>query len=289
MTPQPCPYDPLGVSLADLSGAEVVRHCEMLAAPIVADGTVTLTVRGREGPSRLSFAGATRLKLSPTGPRRHRSLVEYTDTLEAGRAVDVLGRRTDSGFQPLAFWCSARYHRQRMNGSRKPDCEFVLTLASAAKDERIAARHLQRLGHELRGEAVEDTRPYTVVLAAARGGRVGKADLKCAHCGLRLEVKGRPNDCKLRFSDSPSRRFADENRPQDYQVMVMRHETVRVFSNADIIDDWAQATPAGNGVDRWVEFSQEWGRSRECLPPACTGPRVDAGADDPDAGAGDPR
>lgn len=264
-----CSYAPLGLDLPDLSGAELFCAREMLTEPEGADQAVVLTVRGREGPSRLSFDAATRLRLSHSGRRQYNNLIEYAGALEIGRAIDVLGRRTDQDFQPLAFWCSARYDGQRMSGSRKPDCEFVLILASAAKDERIVARRLQSLGHELRGEAIEDTRPYTVVLAASRGGRVGRADLECVRCGLRFEVKGRPNDCKLRFSDSTNRKFADENRPEDFQVMVMRHKTIRVFRNADIISDWAKATHHGDTFDRWVEFPHGWGQARECPPPPC--------------------
>ena len=95
-------------------------------------------------------------------------------------------------------------------------------LAGGAKDERIAARFLRALGHDVKGAAVDEKRPYFVTLAASLGGRTKQADLECTRCGAGFEVKGRPNDSKLHFSHSTARTFAQENRPQDFQVLVER-------------------------------------------------------------------
>jgi DNA-directed RNA polymerase subunit RPC12/RpoP len=265
------PHDPLGVGIPDLLGVEVVRDRELLAEPEVVGGAVNLEVPGSKGVrARLSFAGATPLTLATSGSRQRYALARYAEVLEVGRTIDVLGRRrTPQAFQPLAFWCSACYDGPRRHGRIKPDCEFVLILASAAKDERIVARRLQPLGHHLRGEAVEERSPYLVVISARRGGRDAKADLECTRCGVRFEVKGRPNDSKLRFSHSPKRTFAQENRRQDFQVIVERHRTIRVFRNADIIDDEKHAIPGEDKMDSWIEYPSHWGESHECGLPPC--------------------
>jgi hypothetical protein len=257
------PYDPLHIALANVRGAEVVRRRELLAEPEITDKKVALTVVGGHGPARLTFPSEVELTLASTGPRRRRSLIEYAVALECGRAIDVLGRTTNHGFEPLAFWCAARYDGQRKHGSRKPDPEFVFTLANADKDERIAARFLRGLGHVPTGLAVEEERPYEVTLAAARGGRPQNADLQCICCGLRFEVKGRPRDSKLNLSHSTARTFAHENRKQDYHLLVERHHTIRIFSNADIIQHWSQAIHRRDHVDSWVHFPSAWARSHE--------------------------
>jgi hypothetical protein len=263
-------HDPLGVALPGLAGAEVFRGREILEPPSISAREVCLTVRGARGPSPLVFDAATTMKLAESGAHARITLRDYARALEVGRAVDVLGRRTrGSGFEPCAFWCSARYEGQRKSGSLKPDCQFVLKLASAAKDERIVAAELAGMGHELRGDAVDERPPYVVTISAALGGRSDKADLECSRCNVRFEVKGRPNDTKVRFSDSEQRSFLRENRREDFQILVFRHETVCAFHNADIIDHLSAARRGRDDVDSWVSFPTGWGREHECPLPSC--------------------
>jgi hypothetical protein len=264
------PHDPFAVSVGDLAGAEVVRDRRLLCDPRVAGGAVELVVAGRAGrQAPLSFDAAGTLTLGCKGRWREPSLALYAGALETGRAIDVLGCRTAAGFAPLAFWCSARYDGQRMHGSRKSDPQFVWKLASAAKDERIAAGWLRKLGHDLCGEAVDEEPPYVVVIAARLGGRRDRADLECVQCGLRFEVKGRPNDSLVRFSDSEARTFAQENRRQDFQLLVVRHRTVHAYHNAEIIDKLAHALRASDGTDDWISFDGD--APRECRLPDCAG------------------
>ncbi len=227
-------------------------------------------VRGARGPSPLAFDALTTMKLAESGAHARITLRDYARALEVGRAVDVLGRRTPgSGFEPCAFWCTARYRGQRTTGSLKPDCQFVFKLASAAKDERIVAAELDRLGHELRGDAVEESRPYVVTISAALGGRTDKADLECSRCNTRFEVKGRPYDSAVRFSDSEQRSFLRENRREDLQVLVFRHEAICAFRNADIIDHLTSARRGRDRVDSWVSFPTTWRREHQRRLPAC--------------------
>jgi hypothetical protein len=264
------PYYPLEVALPGLAGAEVVAERELLAPPEAAAGEVHLVVRGAHGPARLSCRAATTMRLAEDGPRARITLKDYAEALEVGRAVDVLGRRTPgSGFEPYAFWCSVRYRGQRKSGNLKPDCQFAFKLASAAKDERIVAARLGNLGHELQGDAIEERRPYVITLSAALGGRRGKADLECTRCGTRFEVKGRPYDNEVRFSDSERRSFLLENRREDFQILVFRHEQMLVFRNADIIDHLQDARRARDRVDSWMYFPPSWQRDHERDLPAC--------------------
>lgn len=267
--PSKQPYDALGVD-ADLShGVEVVRNREILEEPHVEGDRLVLTVQGAKGPAPLSFGRNTRLRLSDQGSRSTPTLEVYASLLEVGRAVEVLGMAQEQSFSAVAFWCAARYDGQRRDGSRKPDPEFVSVLASAAKDERIAARALRDVGHDPHGPATAEPKPYVVVLSAALGGRALNADLECRRCSTRFEVKGRPHDAKLRFSHSKGRTFAQENRREDFHIVIERHRRIRVFSNADIIDGWDAAVSARDRVDTWVDFPEAWGTARERPMPPC--------------------
>jgi hypothetical protein len=263
------PHDPLAVE-ADLDGRlQVVRGREVLGAPRVDGDDLVLRVQGANGAADLRFLRRTRLRLSETGPRAAPDLEKYAAALEVGRAVEVLGVVEEGGFRPVAFWCSARYDEQRRHGSRKPDPEFVSVLASAAKDERIAAAVLRAAGHDPQGPVTVETRPYVVVISASLGGRPLNADLECRRCSTRFEVKGRPNDSKLRFSHSKGRTFVEENRRQDFHIFVERHRRIRFFSNADVMDGWSLAASARDTVDTWVDFSAGWGAAHERSVPAC--------------------
>jgi hypothetical protein len=265
----PAPHDPLAVELSGLADAEIFRRREILEPPSISAREVCLVVRGARGPSPLAFDASTILKLDKSGAHARITLRDYAHALEVRRAVDVLGRRTRSGFEPCAFWCSARYLGQRKTGNRKPDCQFAFKLASAAKDERIAAAELERLGHELQGDALEESRPYIVTFSAALGGRTGKADLECSRCSTRFEVKGRPYDNKVRFSDSEQRSFLRENRREDLQAFVFRHKLICAFRNADIIDHLTSAHRGRDHVDSWAFFPRTWRREHQRPLPAC--------------------
>lgn len=180
-----------------------------------------------------------------TSPNTYIRLADYSRCLEPGDLLDVaLEILPGPKVIPLMFWLTVHYEGTVHPSSlyaKKHDGLFAYRTKAGEKAERLVAALLRDHGHPV--HARYETIPRVFIISP-QNKRKRKTDLTCPMCGLRVEVKKRNFDCRIRPSHSETRPFWDENRDQDYHAFVFWDNTVHFFKNSDI----AEAIRQGKGV-----------------------------------------